>query len=149
MPMPDDTPKRPSTPGRLILLLAGAMAVMLVWPAMAASYWNHNGSLMRLEADGERRMFTYEEPRQVLRRAGVRVGTVLFDGRNTGDYYVGRARRFSKHCDDPLVYQVEGPVTDGGTKIVMRGTREVYASGCRPTRRTVEDVLVFTYEWSD
>lgn len=147
--MPDDTLTRTATRRRLIPLLAAVVAVILVSPAMAASYWNHNGSLMRLEADGERRVFIYEEPRQVLRRAGVRVGTVLFDGRNAGDYYVGRARRFSKYCDDPLGYQVEGPVTDGGTKIVMRGTREVYASGCRPTGRTVEDVLVFTYEWSD
>jgi len=131
------------------LLIGLVLAALTATAAPAASYWNHNGSLMRLEADGEGRVFVYEEPRSVLRRAGVTVGTVLFDGRNTGDYYVGRARRFSKYCDAPLVYDVEGPVTDAGAKIVMRGTREVYAAGCQPTGRMVEDVLVFTYEWSD
>lgn len=131
------------------LLIGLALAAMTATAATAASYWDHNGSLMRLEADGERRVFVYEEPRAVLRRAGVSVGTVLFDGRNIGDYYVGRARRFSKYCDAPLVYDVEGPVIDGGAKIVMRGVREVYAAGCRPTGRMVEDELVFTYQWSD
>jgi hypothetical protein len=48
-----------------------------------------------------------------------------------------------------LVYKVEGPVVDGGSRIVMRGMRQVFASGCRGTGRYVEDVLVFTYEWAD
>jgi len=133
------------------VMLAFAIGAMLSGPgaALADSFWDHNGSLMRLEADGQQRVFTYEEPRPVLRRAGVRAGTVLFDGRNEGNYYVGRARRFSRYCEAPLVYQVEGPVVDGGSRIVMRGTREVYASGCRATGRVVEDELVFTYSWSE
>ncbi len=133
-----------------IVMLALAAAVMLTGSgtALADSFWDHNGSLMRLQANGQQRVFTYEEPRSVLRRAGVRPGTVLFDGRNVGDYYVGRARRFSKHCEAPLVYEVEGPVV-GGTRIIMRGRREVFASGCRGTGRFVEDELVFTYSWSD
>jgi hypothetical protein len=130
-------------------LLAAICLVLLVAPVLADSYWDHNGSLMRLKANGQQRVFTYEEPRSVLRRAGVRTGTVLFDGRNVGDYYVGRARRFSKDCKAPLVYKVEGPVVDGGSRIVMRGMRQVFASGCRGTGRYVEDVLVFTYEWAD
>ncbi len=130
-------------------LLAAICLVLLVAPVSADSYWDHNGSLMRLKANGQQRVFTYEEPRSVLRRAGVRTGTVLFDGRNVGDYYVGRARRFSKDCKAPLVYKVEGPVVDGGSRIVMRGMRQVFASGCRGTGRYVEDVLVFTYEWAD
>lgn len=129
--------------------LAAICLVLLVAPVLADSYWDHNGSLMRLKANGQQRVFTYEEPRSVLRRAGVRTGTVLFDGRNVGDYYVGRARRFSKDCKAPLVYKVEGPVVDGGSRIVMRGMRQVFASGCRGTGRYVEDVLVFTYEWAD
>ncbi|RIA47343.1 hypothetical protein [Dichotomicrobium thermohalophilum] len=134
---------------RQSLLLAAFCAVVFASSALADSYWDHNGSLMRLQADGMQRVFTYEEPRALMRRAGVTAGTVLFDGRNVGDYYIGRARRFSKYCESPLVYEVEGPVTDNGMRIVMRGEREVYAKGCQPTGRFVEDVLVFTYEWSD
>jgi len=133
----------------LIAGIAAACAALLTSPAQADSFWDHNGSLMRLEADGQQRVFTYEEPRAVTRRAGAKRGTVLFDGRNVGDYYVGRARRFSRYCDEPLVYDVEGPVTDNGTRIVMRGEREVFGNGCQPTGRVVEDVLVFTYQWSE
>lgn len=131
------------------VFLAAFCTVLIVSPALADSYWDHNGSLMRLQADGVQRVFTYEEPRALMRRAGVTAGTLLFDGRNVGDYYVGQARRFSKYCESPLVYDVEGPVTDNGMRIVMRGQRQVYAKGCQPTGRVVEDVLVFTYEWSD
>ncbi len=130
-------------------LLAAIVAILTADPLKADSFWDHNGSLMRLEANGAQRILTYEEPRPILERAGATRGTVLFDGRNVGDYYVGRARRFSRYCDAPLVYDVEGPVTNNGLRIVVRGEREVYAEGCRPTGRIVEDVLVFTYEWSD
>jgi len=130
-------------------LLAAIVAVLMADPLKAGSFWDHNGSLMRLEANGAQRVITYEQPRPIMERAGVTRGTVLFDGRNAGDYYVGRARRFSRYCDAPLVYDVEGPVTNNGLRIVVRGKREVYAQGCRPTGRIVEDVLVFTYEWSD
>lgn len=133
----------------VMLVVAMAVTFAAPDPALADSFWDHNGSLIRLEAQGQERVFTYEEPRSVLRRAGVRPGTVLFDGRNEGNYYVGRARRFSRHCEAPLVYEVEGPVVGGGSRIVMRGTREVFASGCRATGRFVEDELVFTYSWSD
>jgi len=136
-------------PGLMTAFLAAICLFLLAAPASADSYWDHNGSLMRLQANGTQRVFTYEEPRQLMRRAGVTPGTVLFDGRNVGDYYVGRARRFSKDCKAPLVYKVEGPVVDGGSRIVMRGMRQVFASGCRGTGRYVEDVLVFTYEWAD
>ncbi|MBL6431718.1 MAG: hypothetical protein HPM95_13425 [Alphaproteobacteria bacterium] len=34
-------------------------------PANADSCWTHNGSLMRLKADGNRRWFLYEAPRPV------------------------------------------------------------------------------------
>lgn len=141
---------RPTMCSRIATLLGtGLCAMLLATQAWADSFWDHNGSLMRLQANGTQRVFTYEEPRPLMRRAGVSPGTVLFDGRNVGDYYVGRARRFSKYCEAPLAYDVEGPVTDNGMKIVMRGEREVYAKGCQPTGRFVEDVLVFTYEWAD
>jgi len=133
----------------LALLLAALATILTAAAVKADSFWDHNGSLMRLEANGAQRVLTYEEPQPILQRAGATRGTVLFDGRNVGNYYVGRARRFSRDCDAPLVYDVEGPVTNNGLRIVVRGEREVYAEGCRPTGRMVEDVLVFTYEWSD
>lgn len=113
--------------------------------ANADSCWNHNGSLMRLKASGNQRWMYYENPRQVLRNAGVKRGTLLFNGRKSGDWYSGTARRFSKHCPgNPLEYFVEGPVRSDQLQVTVRGTREVYKQ-CQPTGNIASDVLVFTY----
>ena len=113
--------------------------------ALADSCWWHNGSLMRLEAQGNQRWFKYEEPREVLKSAGVRKGTLLFDGRKEGDWYVGTARVFSRYClAHPHEYAVEGPVRDDQLQVTVEGEREVHER-CAPTGRTTVDTLVFTY----
>ncbi len=118
---------------------------LTVTSANAASCWNHNGSLMRLEASGNDRWMYYERPRSVLRAAGVRRGTLLFNGRKSGNWYSGTARRFSKFCPGtPLEYFVEGPVAGNQLKVTLRGQRQVHRS-CRTTGRVANDTLVFTY----
>ncbi|WP_350334449.1 hypothetical protein [Coralliovum pocilloporae] len=113
--------------------------------AQADSCWNHNGSLMRLVAQGNQRWMYYENPKAVLRRAGVRRGTLLFNGYKNGNYYVGTARRFSKYCPGtPLEYQVEGPVRSDQLQVTVYGTYQVYRQ-CRATGRYRDDRLVFTY----
>jgi len=117
--------------------------------AFADSCWNHNGSIMRLKSSGNRRWFYYERPRSVLRNAGVRRGTLLFNGTNNGDYYSGTARRFSKFCrGNPLTYNVEGPVSrpNGQIVVTIEGPRPVH-NRCNPTGRTNWDVLVFKYAY--
>lgn len=113
--------------------------------AQADSCWNHNGSLMRLKASGNQRWMYYENPRQVLRNAGVRRGTLLFNGRKSGNWYSGTARRFSKFCPgNPLEYFVEGPVRQDQLQVTVRGTRDVHRQ-CQATGQVASDVLVFTY----
>lgn len=113
--------------------------------AHAASCWDHNGSLMRLEANGNARTFVYVQPRAVLRRAGVRRGTVLFNGRKSGNSYVGTARRYSRFCPStPLTYRVAGPISQGQTRVTVRGERPVHRR-CAPTGEIAYDTLVFTY----
>jgi len=113
--------------------------------AAADSCWDHNGSLMRMKAQGANRWLSYERPRSVLRNAGVRRGTLLFNGVKNGNWYSGTARLYSKHCPDaPLEYFVEGPVRSDQLQVTVRGVRPVY-SQCQPTGRSREDVLVFTY----
>ncbi len=114
---------------------------------LADSFWHHNGSLMRLVAKGNQRFFYYEDPKPVLRKAGVRRGTLLFNGSMSHDHYEGVARRFSKYCPEaPLEYGVEGEVVrpQGQLKIVMRGHRPVNHR-CEETGKIVEDTLVFTF----
>ena len=121
------------------------LAAIVPAPAAADSCWTHNGSLMRLEARGTERWFTYERPRRALRASGVRPGTLLFDGRKRGNTYTGTARVFSKHCPgNPLQYQVSGPVSRGQTRVTLYGDREIHQR-CQPTGRYREDVLVFDY----
>lgn len=117
--------------------------------AVADSFWEHNGSLMRLSTDGsDRRIFTYEEPSDLMYRAGVRTGTVLFEGRRIGDEYVGTARVFSRNCGW-LEYRVSGVVPNERT-VILYGKRERYNSQtCRPTGSVAHDKLVFNYRYSE
>lgn len=111
-----------------------------------ASCWNHNGSTLRLVANGNRRSFYYVKPKAVLRKAGVRNGTLLFNGRKNGDWYSGTMRRFSKFCPGtPLEYFVEGPVAPSQTTVTVNGDYKVYRQ-CKNTGRTKYDHLVFTYK---
>lgn len=110
--------------------------------ASADSCWWHNGSLMRLQARGSQRWFSYERPRAGL---SVSPGTLLFNGEKRGNYYTGTARTFSRRCPDaPNLYNVSGPVARSQTKVSMSGTRQVFKH-CHPTGRYVTDQLVFTY----
>ncbi len=113
--------------------------------ANADSCWNHNGSLMRLQASGNQRALYYEVPRQVLRNAGVARGTLFFNGKKSGNWYSGTARVFSKYCPgDPLEYFVEGPVRGDQLQVTVNGTREVFER-CQPTGTYTTDTLVFIY----
>ena len=131
----------------LALALTGLFAVPASHAARADSCWNHNGSIMRLVADGNRRSFYYEDPKPSLRRAGVRSGTLLFNGTNRDNWYSGTARVFSRHCPgEPLEYRVEGPVSNGSRTVTMEGRRAVQ-DRCEPTGEFTYDRLVFTYAY--
>lgn len=135
-------------------VLRGALCIVLAASALwfssangqaSDSCWTHNGSLMRLVATGPARAFYYEKPRASLRAAGVRPGTLLFDGTNDNGYYSGTARVFSRHCPGaPLSYSVEGYVSNGERRVTLRGDRQVYDK-CAATGRFRSDVLVFDY----
>lgn len=130
-----------------VLVLAAGMSLggLPVSSAKADSCWNHNGSVMRLVASGNKRWFYYEAPRAGLRDAGVNPGTLLFEGEKRGNTYVGWARVFSRHCPgQPLEYYVEGPVAPSQTEVTVIGTREVH-SRCQWTGDYTTDVLTFTY----
>ena len=129
-------------------LMAATVAISTApTKAYADSCWHHNGSIMRLEASGNQRWFRYEEPREVLQRAGVMPGTLLFDGKNRNGRFTGYSRVFSKYCiGHPTEYAVRGWVKQNPLRVVIQGTREVY-NRCVPTGRKTTDQLVFTYAY--
>lgn len=102
-------------------------------PASAAtsSYWDHNGSKMALEEDGAKRKITYAEPKQGLDKAGIRPGTVLFEGERKPDgRFAGNAKIFKGGCN-PVDYFVEGTLDEAKGEIVLQGQAPVYAQqGC-------------------
>lgn len=85
------------------------------------SLWEHNGSLLRLRAEGRRRVFVYLQT-----RAGVpaRPGDVLFDGERNGSAYRGTAYLFSSQCGR-IGYAVAGPVAPDDRSVALRGDAPV------------------------
>jgi hypothetical protein len=105
--------------------------------------WNHNGSMMRLVASGIKRKFVYEVPRKELLAVGVTKGTLLFKGKNVGNFYSGTAYVFSECGATP--YNVSGPVSDDQRQVSLFGRAPVVDRTCR-VYDYKEDALVFKFE---
>lgn len=109
----------------------------------AGSFWSHNGSQVRLVADGSNRTFIYEVPRAGLAEAGIAKGTVLFKGRKTRNSYIGNAFVSSKNCG-ARSYEVTGPVSDDQRQATLVGRAPIIDQTCI-VRAYREDKLVFTF----
>jgi hypothetical protein len=114
-------------------LFATTALLGMIGTASADSCWTHNGSLMRLEASGKNRTFSYEVPRPGIWARGVAPGTELFTGITTGQFYVGTARVFTPY--GAREYQVSGPVAPSQTEVRLYGQTGV----------ATLDALVFNY----
>jgi len=84
-----------------------------------SSYWNHNGSIMGLVVEGRKRTIVYVEIRGGIAKF-VKPGSVLFSGISNGNQYKGKAFRFSENLP-PIDYEVEGPIMNEGSKVVLTG----------------------------
>lgn len=107
----------------------------------AASFWDHNSSVVALEASGNRRRFVYHHPRRGMAEAGARPGSLLFEGARMRDSYSGTAYVFAGRCGR-YDYPVSG-IVQNDRRVVMNGLapridpRDCSLIGHRP------DVLVF------
>jgi hypothetical protein len=107
-----------------------------------ASYWNHNGSTMGLLVNGNQRILIYIRVRKGLEGL-VEPGTVLFAGESESRRYQGKARRFSRGLP-PIEYDVDGPILDGGDKVVLSG-RAPIRNPDGSIKNVIEDRLEFSY----
>ena len=114
------------------------------------SYWDHNGSLMRLATDGERRTFFYENPSSRMARAVATVDRLLFSGRQVGRRYEGTAYVYASRCRRKYGYQVKGDISGDGKRVVMRGAAPVIGSNCRVSRYdwNSNSTLVFSFQYA-
>lgn len=110
--------------------------------ATAQGGWDHNGSVMRLAAEGGVVRFHYEQPRRGLSDVGIRPGALLFTARNTSaNAYAGEVVTFSRKCGD-MTFPVTGEASSDGARLVVSGNKPMRDGRCRVTG-TRPETLVF------
>lgn len=110
-------------------------------PVATARQWTHNGSVMRLDADGAARRFVYVMPRPGMAQAGAKAGDVMFEGMRSGGSYAGTAYIFTRACGR-LGYTVRGTVSADDRRVELMGEVPLLGPGCA-VRGTRPDRLVF------
>ena len=106
------------------------------------TYWNHNGSILYLVADGAKREFYYEKPRAEMLEAGATQGSLLFSGKAIKENYSGKAYIYNSRCGK-ISYEVSGPILDNYERVVLQGQAPKVGADCR-TRGYLKDTLEFT-----
>lgn len=100
-----------------------------------SSYWDLNGSLMALIANGNQRAFLYSNPRRFMAERGVADGHLLFDGIKDGNSYRGTGRVFTKTCG-VVTFPASGPIEQNGRQVVLSGRVPVLGLDCNATAET-------------
>jgi serine/threonine protein kinase len=112
-------------------------------PQPGPSLWEHDGSTLRLVAEGSHRQFIYEYPRALMADQGVVQGTVLFDGRRSGYTYSGTAYRYLRGCGS-IAYEVWGTISADNRSVTLHGRAPHRNRSCEVAGYT-DDELVFTF----
>ena len=107
-----------------------------------APHWNHNGSLVSLVSDKSKQKFFYDTPRVGLLDAGVKPGTLLFEGQRTGLNFEGTAYQFYRTCK-ARGFPVTGSASDDRRQIILKGKAPVLDLNCNVTGSR-DDTLIFT-----
>jgi hypothetical protein len=112
--------------------------------SQTTSIWNHNGSIVRLEASDTKRSIYYVEPRAGL---PAKAGDLLFEGQRRGRSYEGTAFLFSQACGK-IGYAVTGSIADDDRSVSMTGTAPRRNSQCQITSY-FQDRLTFSFMRSE
>ena len=94
------------------------------------TFWDHNGSVMYLVANGSAREIYYQKPRAGMLEAGARSGSLLFRGEIDNGEYSGTAYIFNPHCGQ-IPFQVKGPALDNDERIMLTGQAPRVGRNCR------------------
>ena len=105
------------------------------------TWWNHNGSVMRLVAEGPVRRMYYETPRAFIIASGGRAGSILFEGRRQREAYTGVAYTIRSKCGR-IPFSVSGTVSPDQRQIVLTGSNPILDNDCQVTGYK-DDRLVF------
>jgi hypothetical protein len=117
-------------------------------PRAGRSLWTHNGSLVSLAANGDKRSFYYEDPREGMRAAGAERGALLFQGVRQGTSYAGTAYIFHGRCG-AISYAVRGGVSLNERRISLEGQAPSQVDqNCQVTAYK-RDTLIFDFSSSE
>ena len=94
------------------------------------TFWDHNGSVMYLVANGSSREFYYQKPRSGMLEAGAYPDSLLFRGQIDNGQFFGTAYLFNAHCGQ-VPFEVKGPILDNGGRVVLTGQAPRVGRNCQ------------------
>ena len=94
------------------------------------TFWDHNGSVMYLVANGSSREFYYQKPRPGMLEAGAHPDSLLFRGQIDNGQFSGTAYLFNAHCGQ-VPFEVKGPVLDNGGRVALTGQAPRVGRNCQ------------------
>lgn len=97
----------------------------------SGTIWVHNGSLMRVETDGDKRRILYELPRTGMVQAGAKAGDVVVELQRKGSAFTGTAYVYSKTCGR-TAYAVKGQASLDERRVVVEGQAPRQSDDCKP-----------------
>ncbi len=117
-------------PPLLLCTSAFAQSTNATVSAAEPTYWDHNGSVMYLVANGSSREFYYQKPRPGMLEAGARPDSLLFRGQINNGQFAGTAYVFNTQCGQ-VPFDVKGRILDNGGKIVLTGQAPRVGRNCQ------------------
>jgi hypothetical protein len=114
------------------LLICTSAFAQSTTPADTAerTFWDHNGSVMYLVANGSSREFYYQKPRPGMLEAGAHPDSLLFRGQIDNGQFSGTAYLFNAHCGQ-VPFEVKGPVLDNGGRVALTGQAPHVGRNCQ------------------
>jgi hypothetical protein len=102
---------------------------------LPGSYWDYEGSLLRLDAtpDSRSRVFYVYRPNGAMKAEGAQPGELFFTGQRIGNRYEGTAYAFAGRCGR-FAYPVVGNILDDRTIMISGQKPNIDPSSCQ--RRT-------------
>ena len=94
------------------------------------TFWDHNGSVMYLVANGSSREIYYQKPRAGMLEVGAHSGSLLFRGEIDNGQYSGTEYIFNPHCG-AITFQVKGATLDNDERITLTGEASRVGRNCR------------------
>ena len=112
-------------------------------PINLSPFWDYDGSIVNLVANDATRKFVVETPRPGSQGAGIKKGTVIFDGSRSGKNYKGTAYSFLEQCG-AASFAVTGAISDDDRTVTLTGNVPVRDAACK-THAYRNEALVFKF----